>query len=124
MFLLQPFLDFLYDQKYPSSVEVVYLVVILGGAVLMGIGDIKFDIVAYITCFICNLSTAAYLVCVKWHRDQTGETANAVLWQTSIFTVFLVTILGTFTGDIDNFLSSNEWSSYSFILANLYYKYK
>lgn len=54
------------------------ILVMIAGAIIAGTTDLTFSLPGYIWVAICAVSTAAYLLLIKYLKDETGETSHAL----------------------------------------------
>src|SRR5688572_16073805 len=92
--------------KKKSTWEVKQAVMlILAGAFIAGIGDITFDLVAYIFAFISCFAQAAYLLYVAKTGAETGINNFGLLFYNSLLAIPFVTIFVLFNDEISGVLS-------------------
>ncbi len=55
------------------------ILVMIAGAIIAGTTDLTFSLPGYIWVAICAVSTAAYLLLIKYLKDESGEPSCHVL---------------------------------------------
>lgn len=67
-------------EKKPTSKSLAAIVVMITGAILAGATDLSFSLPGYVYVSICAVSTAVYLILIRFIQERTGLSQNSLLF--------------------------------------------
>ena len=98
--------DTFWSNKVYSKICVFAVFLITMGSLLASYEEIVYDPKCFLLVFLCNASTAVYLSKVHQTNEKGKLTSHGVLWCNCILSVFPLTVLALYTGDIQVFTKS------------------
>ena len=91
------------NRVYCGEGLAVFMVV--SGALIFGIEDLKGNFSGILVCFACNLATSMYLVSIAHHKQACGVKALDLTLQMSLCALPSFLILSVFTGELFSFIA-------------------
>ncbi|KAK9826068.1 hypothetical protein WJX74_009891 [Apatococcus lobatus] len=107
--------EWLIFARGPSLSALLSILVMIAGAIIAGITDLTFSLPGYIWVAICAVSTAAYLLLIKYLKDESGLSQNALLFYNNLLALpIMLAYLLLATDELQHVRTSPQLYSPSF----------
>lgn len=109
--------ELIFQNKRTPHDESLSLFVMLGGAVVAGVGDLTFDMVGYVLIALNCVLTAAYLVSINVTGKETGLNSFGLMFYNNVVSLPVLLVASLLTGELRQALHSPDLGKMWFLIS-------
>lgn len=102
--------------KKPTRATVISVMLMMLGAFIAAVGDLTFDLIAYIVVLANDFFSASYGIYTKKRLDSNDLGKYGLLFYNSLLSLPLLTVFAWLTGDIEKCRSFEDWIDPLFVV--------